>query len=288
MIMHRGPNRASFMWGSSTRNTRIEHLWVEVGTQFARRWRAFFTRLGRLHSLDRKNPYHLWLLHRLFLSDINADCVEFQAQWNAHPIAGRETKNRSPADLRFLGQTTQGIYTEDTLEDIHPDTLDRYYSTHGPEQQRHPNATGAGHPVDEREDEHDESDSESDDTEPEDELEGLAEQIAVDQARNIRHKPIKVARSHNPFDTAEGEQKLHKILQDVAFHGIQPPNYGILPSEWDDEFYPEEETIKFGTRGTQLKITLPVDIWYPRAVQWAQALDVMSRILLDDEAKDDE
>lgn len=54
MIKHRGPNRASFMWGrcvsrvirwyvllinsvcySSARNARIERMWVEVGTQFA-------------------------------------------------------------------------------------------------------------------------------------------------------------------------------------------------------------------------------------------------------------
>ena len=41
MILLRGLDRASFMWGSSVFNTRIEHLWVEVGQQFARAWRAF-------------------------------------------------------------------------------------------------------------------------------------------------------------------------------------------------------------------------------------------------------
>ncbi|KAJ7826118.1 hypothetical protein B0H14DRAFT_2368362 [Mycena olivaceomarginata] len=96
MILHRGPGRASFMWGSSTRNTRIERLWVEVGTQFARRWRAFFTRLGRMHSLDRKNPAHLWLLHRLFLDELNDDCREFQEEWNHHPMSGNMTGGQSP------------------------------------------------------------------------------------------------------------------------------------------------------------------------------------------------
>jgi hypothetical protein len=111
MILHRGPGRASFMWGScvilspsfynltigrSTRNTHIERLWVEVGTQFARRWRAFFTRLGRMHSLDRKNPAHLWLLHRLFLDELNEDCREFQEEWNHHPMSGNMTGGQSP------------------------------------------------------------------------------------------------------------------------------------------------------------------------------------------------
>ncbi|KAJ7336838.1 hypothetical protein DFH08DRAFT_705802 [Mycena albidolilacea] len=96
MILHQGPGRASFMWGSSTRNTRIERLWVEVGTQFARRWRAFFTRLGRMHSLDRKNPMHLWHLHRLFLDKLNNDCHEFQEEWNHHPMSGNMTGGQSP------------------------------------------------------------------------------------------------------------------------------------------------------------------------------------------------
>jgi len=88
MIILRGLDRASFMWGSSVFNTRIERLWVEVGRQFARAWRAFFRRLERLHLLDRSNKHHLWLLHLLFLDAINSDCHEFQSEWNSHPISG--------------------------------------------------------------------------------------------------------------------------------------------------------------------------------------------------------
>jgi len=89
MILLRGINRVSFMWGSSVFNTRIERLWVEVGKRFARAWRAFFGRLERLHLLNRKNKRQRWLLHYLFLDAINEDCDKFCQEWNAHPITGR-------------------------------------------------------------------------------------------------------------------------------------------------------------------------------------------------------
>ena len=88
MILLRGLNRASFMWGPSVFNTRIERLWVEVGRRFVRQWRAFFIRLERCHLLERNNPHHRWLLHHLFLESINEDCQKFRDEWNAHPISG--------------------------------------------------------------------------------------------------------------------------------------------------------------------------------------------------------
>ena len=87
---------ANDMRHSSTRNCRIERLWVEVGSQFARRWRAFFTRLERMHMLDAQNPTHIWLLHLLFLDDIDQDCQMFRSEWNWHPISGPGTNNKSP------------------------------------------------------------------------------------------------------------------------------------------------------------------------------------------------
>jgi hypothetical protein len=88
MILLRGLNHASFMWGPLVFNTPIERLWVEVGKRFVRQWRAFFTRLERCHLLERTNPHHRWLLHYLFLDMINEDCKKFCEEWNAHPISG--------------------------------------------------------------------------------------------------------------------------------------------------------------------------------------------------------
>jgi hypothetical protein len=75
-------------------------MWVEIGRQFARRWRAFFTRLERLHFLNVDNMQHLWLLHYLFLDMINVDCDDFREDWNSHPILGA-AHDRSP-NVRIL------------------------------------------------------------------------------------------------------------------------------------------------------------------------------------------
>ncbi|PPQ76330.1 hypothetical protein CVT24_008496 [Panaeolus cyanescens] len=112
MIMLRGSNRGSFMWGPSTRNTPIERNWVELGRRVCRAWRVFFHRLGRLHNLDKTNPEHLWLLHHLFLDVINEECQAYVEEWNAHPMRNR--KNMCPNDLELEGMIKFGIY-----DDVH-------------------------------------------------------------------------------------------------------------------------------------------------------------------------
>ncbi|KAK7059428.1 hypothetical protein R3P38DRAFT_3522500 [Favolaschia claudopus] len=263
MVMHRGPGRASFMWGSSTRSTRIERLWVEVGTQFARRWRGFFTRLGRLHRLDRKNPAHLWLLHHLFLDELNADCEEFQEEWNHHPISGRMTGDQSPWDMRYMGQLTQGIYREDPLDavdpldGIHPDAINRYYGVDGRRLRRSRNQTGAGTSELEADDDEDVEPSEQ---------EQLENRIGADLAQDIRHQPVK--------------QQFLALLEDVlAEPELIPEEYGVLVEEWEEDSYPEVEVFRPGTKGKEISVVLPREEWYPRVVRWVKAVDLLSRVL---------
>lgn len=51
-------------------------------------WRAFFTRLERLHHLDADNTAHRWLLHQLFLKSIDSETQELVEEWNHHPVSG--------------------------------------------------------------------------------------------------------------------------------------------------------------------------------------------------------
>ncbi|KAG6376026.1 hypothetical protein JVT61DRAFT_1990 [Boletus reticuloceps] len=54
---------------------------------------------------------HQWLLHYLFLEDINNDCQQFQNDWNHHPISARG-HNQTPLDMQFFSALCHGTYVE--------------------------------------------------------------------------------------------------------------------------------------------------------------------------------
>ncbi|KAJ7207543.1 hypothetical protein GGX14DRAFT_366075, partial [Mycena pura] len=255
----------------STHNTRIERLWVEVGSQFARRWRAFFYRLEALHGLERKDPHHLWLLHFLFLDMLNEDCAKFQAEWNAHPIS-REGHDQSPNDMFFLGRTMDGVYVDD-CEGVHPDVISQYYGRHGPVRERAAGETGAGQLADETIPMV-EADQELD----EDDYVGLEEQIEGAHESNFHHEAVAVPKHASPF-SGEAAQVFEDALEQVQAANIVPAGYGLLENEWDEGVYPSFEILKSGRQsGKELRIALPDSIWRPRAILWGQALDVMNNV----------
>ncbi|KAJ7088973.1 hypothetical protein C8R44DRAFT_649123, partial [Mycena epipterygia] len=93
------------------------------------------------------------------------------------------------------------------------------------------------------------------------------------------HAPVKVARHHSPFNDPQHEGEFLELLAEVLSRPEAPEDYGILPDEWED--YGEVETIRTGTNGKELVVVLPRDDWFPRAAQWAQVLDVLTRVLED-------
>ncbi|KAF9033010.1 hypothetical protein BDP27DRAFT_1245711 [Rhodocollybia butyracea] len=264
------------MWGSSTHNTRIERLWVEVGSQFARAWRAFFFRLEELHGLDRKNSFHLWLLHFLFLNLINEDCKEFVENWNAHPISG-EGHDRSPNDLLFLGQLDHGVY-EDCPE-VDPNLLRRFYGVHGKPVQRQAHQTGAGHPPDEEQ-----SDTDSKGTDDGSEWMGIGHsgenELEGEDKNEFNAEAVEAPVHTNPFQNDETYRVFEAALDRLDETGQIPLGYSIHPSEWEEDGYPALGSIRSGRKGSKrLEIALPDSVWRPRSVRWVQGLYLMDQLM---------
>ncbi|KAK7016173.1 hypothetical protein R3P38DRAFT_3321557 [Favolaschia claudopus] len=265
MILKRGP------WS--------RRLWVEVGSQFARRWRAFFYRLEALHGLDRGNPHHLWLLHFLFLDLINEDCDSFRSEWNCHPISG-EGHDQSPEEMCFMGRLQNSFYDED-CNGVHPNVLERYYGTHGRERQRAAGETGAGQLKDEEiSNPPSATGSQSDDTE------SLEERIAEAHEDNFHHEAVAVPKQANPFDDDDSMKLFYDTLEAAIQNNVVPHGYGLQSDEWGEDGYPSFEILKSGRHGSKrLRIALPDFVWRPRAEMWGRALAILDQITYRNEAQ---
>ncbi|KAF9016757.1 hypothetical protein BDZ89DRAFT_961624, partial [Hymenopellis radicata] len=245
---------------SSTTNNRIERLWVDVGSDFVRAWRAFFTQLENLHMLDPTNEQHLWLLHTLFLAEINDDCSNFVEMWNNHKISGIG-HYQTPLGMELLGRTEHGEYV-DNFADVHPDILQRYYGTDDDQEEQRGSGSGAGSS----------SHADYDDN-------NLTERILDDQTGNVRHDPIEPPANNSPFmNNPALEDLLLRMIEDPDSENIMPPGFGVLETEWEDATYPTFQTIKM-RGGKFLDVPLPPSVWWPRTVRWCQALAYMLLLL---------
>ena len=194
-------------------------------------------------------------------------------------------------DMRFLSNLKQGYLPTLDHNDIEPTLLARYYGVEGQRRHRRPGQTGAGHYDDaqssaeealhpsttnatSRSSDLDSSDSE--DSEGDD----IAERLAEDQQRHVRHPPIPVPNSASPF-SEENEELFFKALHEIRMLEIIPENIGVSTAEWENGSYGDMETIPFGRGGRQEELELPFVVWWPRAVEWAQGLELMTAILME-------
>ena len=122
----RGVERGSYIWGRcvlcntmlrtvvtkftrSVHNIRIERLWRDFTSGIGMKWKELFQSLEHHDGLDADSDAHIWLLHRLFLSAINQDLLEWAETWNSHTLSIHGERQRSPRDMFVFGMLQNGV-----------------------------------------------------------------------------------------------------------------------------------------------------------------------------------
>lgn len=98
--------------------------------------------------------------------------------------------------------------------------------------------------------------------------------IAIEESEgiNVHHKPIKAGKARNPFDGAPlQEQCFHHMLDRKAQALDIPTGFGFYASEGQP--WNEVDTIKVGK--SNRNVTLPEEVWLPRAIVWVRALQTL-------------
>jgi hypothetical protein len=98
-----------YIWGRSVHNTRIERLWVDVTRGLGKKWKDLFVDLEAHHGLNVDLPAHIWLLHHLFLNDINEDAIAWAEYWNSHKMVIPGERSQTPHEMFFLSMIRDGV-----------------------------------------------------------------------------------------------------------------------------------------------------------------------------------
>ncbi|EJU04636.1 hypothetical protein DACRYDRAFT_47457, partial [Dacryopinax primogenitus] len=80
----------------------------DVTKDFGSKWKNIFIHMETYLELDIALNSHMWLLHYLFLRDINQDAELWQQMWNFHPLQSHKGQMKSPNERWMVGMLGKG------------------------------------------------------------------------------------------------------------------------------------------------------------------------------------
>ena len=98
------------------------------------------------------------------------------------------------------------------------------------------------------------------------------------------HKAVAVPNNELPFTSHNSFLLFRDALHQIQTENIIPYGYGVTKEELKASGYLEEEILTGGQRGQKvMRITLPMELWLPRAILCRQALEVLSTVAIEQE-----
>lgn len=102
---------ASFLYGRSTSNQRIEGWWSKLPAMGLKTWKEHFTRMDMLGIIDTSNDIHIECIRYCYLNLLRRELRLIRVQWNTHHIRANRA-SYSPAgkpDIMFHFPEIYGV-----------------------------------------------------------------------------------------------------------------------------------------------------------------------------------